>query len=219
MGSSRLLDANGQVISSDQIRGYSVISTDQSLWIAELLPAYKARAVERLTLNYSAAAQRPFTSSALGSPHQYPSTVVDKLYLTARNTQALIAGATSTWIGGYSVAVGALVRASVDNDWIYRCEQSGNTGTVEPAWPLVQDVIIQDGTASWKAWMKWTGEFTCVDDQGVEARRPHTRTQMIQVGLDGIINVQTLLDKRDALLASIEQATSIVDVDNINLTL
>ncbi|MCK7495191.1 MAG: hypothetical protein MZW92_31920 [Comamonadaceae bacterium] len=64
-------------------------STDQALWLAELLPAY--RAPERaLSAAYAAAAVHDYPSAALGETYSYPSGLADKLYINARVSQAFV---------------------------------------------------------------------------------------------------------------------------------
>lgn len=216
----RLLDAAGRMVSPETPLQYAVESTDPSLWPIELLPVYRQRRLEQLAANYAAAAQRDYPSAALGAAHTYPADVVSKLYMTARNTQALILLAgVGGWRANVPAAMDEVVRPSADNGWAYRCMTAGTTGNAEPAWPMAADATVIDGTAVWQAWHHWTGDFTCTDAKGVTARRAHTYSQMMQVGLDGVAAVQDLLDRRDALAAQLAAAGSLAAIDAIDLTL
>lgn len=214
----RLIDDTGRA-PTDAALSYEIISTDQTLWPAELLPAYKTRKREALEAAYAKAVVRDYTSSALGTPHTYPADLIGKLYMNARVSQAMAVLTTApVWQASINVKPGQRARPTVENNWTYLAVSTalGVTGLVEPVWPVVQDALVVDGSVTWRAWQLWTGQFLCKDSD-VMVRRNHTLQQIVQVGMEGAAFVQTQLDRHDSLAAQIEAATDIVSVDSISL--
>lgn len=211
----RLLDADGR-----PVRGavsYAIESTDQSLWPLELLPRCRLRRHAELSAVYEAAVVRDYPSAALGATHTYPAQVVDKLYMNARVSQALVVqDNVPLWTPAAVVTTRKVVRPTVWNGWIYICSAAGITGTVEPAWPVVKGEQVRDGTAGWMAWEQWTGRFICKDG-GDYVRREHSPEQIIQVGMEGAAFVQAQLDRRDTLAIAIEVAADPAALDAIGM--
>lgn len=215
---TRLIDAAGRVPTAVALT-YEIISTDQTLWSVELLPAYKTRKREALDAAYARAVVRDYTSAALGAPHTYPADLVGKLYMNGRVSQAMAVLTTALlWQASLSVKPGQHARPTVENNWSYLAVSTGLgvTGSTEPVWPTVKDALVVDGTVTWRAWQLWTGQFLC-KDSGQPVRRNHTLQQIIQVGMEGAAFVQDQLDRRDAIAAQIDAAMDIASLDSISL--
>jgi hypothetical protein len=214
----RLIDGEGREIPPGTPLAYAIESTDPSLWPSELLPAYRARRQEALGAAYEAAVVRDYPSGALGEVYTYPSGLIDKLYMNARVSQALVVqSAIPVWQPNAAVVTRQQVRPRVWNGWIYICSAAGTTGATEPVWPLEQGAQVRDGTAAWMAWQYWTGRFICKDG-GEYVRRDHSPEQILQVGMEGASFVQAQLDRRDALAAEIAAAADIVSIDTLDLS-
>jgi hypothetical protein len=214
----RLIDGDGREISPEVPLAYAVESTDQALWPLELLPAYRTRRQEALRAAYEAAVVRDYPSGALGEVYTYPSGLIDKLYMNARVSQALVVqAAVPFWKPNAAVVARQQVRPLVWNGWIYICSAAGTTGPSEPAWPLEQGTQVRDGTAAWLAWQYWTGRFICKDG-GDYVRRDHSPEQILQVGMEGAAFVQAQLDRLDALAAELAACADLVAIDAVVLT-
>lgn len=57
-----------------------------------------------------------------------------------------------TWLPNTSVLLGEVATPTTPggNLHTYRCIQAGTTGVAEPAWPLVENGTVADGTATWE---------------------------------------------------------------------
>jgi hypothetical protein len=214
----RLLDADGAELPADAAISYTIESTDPVLWPLELLPAAKARWRRLLTAAYEAAVVRDYPSAALGAVYTYPAGLIDKLYMNARVSQALVVQATvPLWTPAAVVTTRKVIRPTVWNGWIYICSAAGITGATEPAWPVVKGEQVRDGTAAWLAWEQWTGRFICKDG-GDYVRRDHSPEEIIQVGMEGAAFVQAQLDRRDALAAQVDAAADLQALNAVDLS-
>lgn len=213
----RLLDADGAEMPAGEAVSYAVESTDPALWPVELLPAAQERKQRMLDAAYQLAVVRDYPSAALGEVYTYPAGLVDKLYMNARVSQALVVLATvPLWAPGAEVFTRQLARPLAWNGWIYICSATGTTGATEPAWPIEQGAQVRDGTTAWMAWQQWTGRFVCKDG-GDYVRRDHSPEQILQVGMEGAAFVQAQLDRRDVLAAAVSATTDLLALDAIDL--
>jgi len=61
----------------------------------------------------------------------------------------------------------------------------------------------------------WTTKQLCADSSGTWAYRDHTAAQIQQVGEDGKAAIMALLQKKNDLVAKIEAAASLADVQSV----
>ncbi|WP_144106564.1 hypothetical protein [Paraburkholderia sp. BCC1886] len=154
-----------------------------------------------------------FTSSALGAAYTYPAKSTDQInMLSSIESSHLIWDIfASDWVAGMTVTIGQYV---VANSQLYQATVGGEASSAgEPAWPIVVDTPVLDGTAQWEL---WSTPFWCADvATGTWAWRDHSAKQMFQVGLDGKASILSSMKQNAVLAAMIAVATTIQAVEEI----
>lgn len=118
-----------------------------------------------------------------------------KLYEINLDTQADI------YSGFHSNALGADYLYPANEDPPHHDQQNLNASVVAS--------ILHAGEAD------WTTPFWCADADGVWAMRPHTATQIQQVGEDGKARILACMVQNDALTQQVNNATTIEAIQGI----
>lgn len=179
---------------------------------AQLLTQAQQAKIAAINASYAQNQAAGFTSSALGSPHTYPSDTVAQTQLGGRVTEAHIHLLAPSWAPGVAKAVGNWVSAG---GWLYQYTLAGITGSTAPTWPTVQGATGTDGNAAFVAYRQWGGYFLCTDSSGNTASQPHTQDQMWQVGLDAAANIDSLMAHRLNLIGQVNAATTVTAVNAV----
>jgi len=70
----------------------------------------------------------------------------------------------NTWTAATAYSLGAYVRPTTENGYVYVCTTAGTTGGTEPAaWPTEVNEEVDDNTATWTC-LRWTPD----DDEDIE---------------------------------------------------
>lgn len=179
---------------------------------AQLLSQAQSAKIAAINASYAQHQTAGFTSSALGSPHTYPSDTVAQTQLGGRVTEAHIHLLAPAWAPGVTKAAGNWCAAG---GWLYQCTTAGTTGTAAPVWPTIQGGTVTDGTAVWTSYRQWGGYFLCTDSSGNQASVAHTVDQMWQVGLDAAANIDALMAHRLNLIGQVNAATTVTAVNAV----
>lgn len=148
--------------------------------------------------------QSGVTSSALGAQHTYPTTELDQQNMTGSVTDAQRTPA--AWQAGTAYAVGNDAMASGVR---LLCTVPGTSGATVPTGPGT------DGTVTWAA---WSTPFWVMDGSGNWTFAPHTAAQIAKAGADIKAWIVACQQKYASLLAQIQAATTVAQVQAITWT-
>ncbi|APQ14758.1 hypothetical protein BJP27_24000 (plasmid) [Pseudomonas oryzihabitans] len=81
-------------------------------------------------------------------------------------------------------------------------DQLNLTGTIQ-----MGSIFASDST--------WKGGFKCTDSEGVKAMRDHTLKQLQEVGVTFALRKQTLISRKDTLVAKAMACTTVEDVQAV----
>lgn len=170
------------------------VAVDRTATLAEVQTAQATT----LRAACAAAIVAGFSSDVSGTSCTYPLSQTDQTNLARAYNLALLAESTATmWAASTVYAANAVVKSGGS---YYLCTTAGTSGTAEPTWPTAFAVGVTEGTAVWKL-----AGYEIQTSSGYEW---HTPAQVVALYLAEAAFVSGCLSKLQALLATVEAATT-----------